>query len=119
MVYLVYLCAVVGSTGLHLTDLTQLRGGQETRLELEQLGGTSWWRPNLWQVKHGHGQTGTNNNLTIHRQHRPGEEGVPLPRPVLAVTDLCILVTDSVPGAGPSPARSLGRRENIQCYKFF
>ena len=50
IVYLVYLCAVVGSTGLHLADLTQLRGGQETRLELQQLGGTSWWRPNLWQV---------------------------------------------------------------------
>ena len=50
IVYLVYLCAVVGSTGLHLADLTKLRGDQETRLELEQLGGTSWWRPNLWQV---------------------------------------------------------------------
>ena len=49
IVYLVYLCAVVGLTGLHLADLTQLRGDQETRLELQQLGGTSWWRPKLWQ----------------------------------------------------------------------
>ena len=59
------------------------------------------------------------NNLTIHRQHRPGEEAVPLPRPVLAVTELYILATDSVPGAGVPPARSLGRRENVQYYKFF